>query len=306
VVERRAAELGCPLARLGREIELEVEIAAPDATRLRYREGELDFAAELRVPGGTRPPTPRSRWPRHGGCSRRSIRVARGRRARGAGRDAAARARRDPRARALDRGGLRAHGRSAHALAAVLARLRAPVDFVLSVSAGKDTGAILAALLPLARSLTLTRAEPVRSLDPRRSPRRRARCPRSSRCASCPTRTSRCARARGARGGRSAMRDRIGVPGRHRAARARVVGAGRERPNCGPGRHLASLRGRGCRPGHSGHLDCDPSSQQATCHGELRAASGAPRPRSSARFRLHCAGLLVGSPTRSDTIRVTC
>jgi dihydrofolate synthase/folylpolyglutamate synthase len=37
---------------------------------------------------------------------------------------------------------------------------------VLSISAGKDLAAILAALLPLARSLTLTRAEPVRSLDP--------------------------------------------------------------------------------------------------------------------------------------------
>src|SRR5215468_4841731 len=38
VVERRAAELGCTLARVGREIDVEVEVAG-DATRLRYREG---------------------------------------------------------------------------------------------------------------------------------------------------------------------------------------------------------------------------------------------------------------------------
>jgi dihydrofolate synthase/folylpolyglutamate synthase len=55
---------------------------------------------------------------------------------------------------------------SARALASVLARLARPVDFVLSISSGKDIEAILAALLPHARSLTLTRAEPTRSLDP--------------------------------------------------------------------------------------------------------------------------------------------
>ena len=55
---------------------------------------------------------------------------------------------------------------SARALAAVLARLAQPLHLVLSISAGKDARAILEALLPLARALTLTRAEPVRSLDP--------------------------------------------------------------------------------------------------------------------------------------------
>jgi folylpolyglutamate synthase/dihydropteroate synthase len=34
------------------------------------------------------------------------------------------------------------------------------------VSSGKDIASILGALLPHARSLTLTRAEPIRSLDP--------------------------------------------------------------------------------------------------------------------------------------------
>ncbi|HKA15616.1 MAG TPA: Mur ligase family protein [Myxococcota bacterium] len=167
VVERRAAELGCPLARIGREIEVEAETGAPDRTRLRYREGELRFEVDLRAPGAHQ-------------AANAALAVAAARRVL---------APEDPaRIAAAARAGLAAAelparveivshapwivvdaahtGASARALAAVLARLAAPVDFVLSVSAGKDTGAILAALLPLARSLTLTRAEPVRSLDP--------------------------------------------------------------------------------------------------------------------------------------------
>lgn len=167
VVERRAAELGCPLARLGREIELAVELAAADATRLRYREGELRFAAELRVPGAHQ-------------AANAALAVAAVRRllasSKPADLAAAARAgllaaRLPARVEVLARAPWivvdAAHtGASARALAAVLHQLGRPVDFVMSVSAGKDTGAILSALLPLARSLTLTRAEPVRSLDP--------------------------------------------------------------------------------------------------------------------------------------------
>jgi dihydrofolate synthase/folylpolyglutamate synthase len=56
---------------------------------------------------------------------------------------------------------------SARALAAALARLpRRRVRLVLSISAGKDVDAILAALLPLAHEVTATRAEPARSLAP--------------------------------------------------------------------------------------------------------------------------------------------
>jgi dihydrofolate synthase/folylpolyglutamate synthase len=55
---------------------------------------------------------------------------------------------------------------SARALAAAIAPIpRARTHVVLSVSAGKDLAAILEALLPLASSVTVTRAEPARSLD---------------------------------------------------------------------------------------------------------------------------------------------
>jgi dihydrofolate synthase/folylpolyglutamate synthase len=168
VVERRAAELGCPLARIGREIEVAVEIDTPDAQHIRFRERDLCFTASLRVAGVHQ-------------AANAGLAVA------------AARRVLDPRlAPALladvARAGLEATelparveilerapwvvvdaahtAASARALAAVLAGLGRPVDFVLSISAGKDTRSILAALLPLARSLTLTRAEPMRSLDP--------------------------------------------------------------------------------------------------------------------------------------------
>jgi dihydrofolate synthase/folylpolyglutamate synthase len=56
---------------------------------------------------------------------------------------------------------------SARALASALRVLpRRSLHLVLSVSAGKDLAAILDALLPLATRVTVTRAEPARSLDP--------------------------------------------------------------------------------------------------------------------------------------------
>lgn len=56
---------------------------------------------------------------------------------------------------------------SARALARVLEELGSPpTRFVLSISVGKDTAAILEALLPFAESVTATRAEPARSLAP--------------------------------------------------------------------------------------------------------------------------------------------
>ncbi len=167
VVERRAAEVGCSLARLGREIELEVEVAAPDATRLRYREGELRFAATLRVPGAHQAANAALAV----ACVQRAFAPGDPASLADAARAGLEAARLPARIEILERAPWivvdAAHtGASARALAAWLSRLARPVDFVLSISTGKDTGAILAALLPLAHSLTLTRAEPVRSLDP--------------------------------------------------------------------------------------------------------------------------------------------
>jgi dihydrofolate synthase/folylpolyglutamate synthase len=57
---------------------------------------------------------------------------------------------------------------SARALAATLARIpRRRSHLVLSVSGGKDLAAICAALVPEADQVTVTRAEPIRSLDPK-------------------------------------------------------------------------------------------------------------------------------------------
>jgi dihydrofolate synthase/folylpolyglutamate synthase len=56
---------------------------------------------------------------------------------------------------------------SAAALARTLARIpRRRGHLVLSVSAGKDLAAICRSLVPFADQLTITRAEPVRSLEP--------------------------------------------------------------------------------------------------------------------------------------------
>jgi dihydrofolate synthase/folylpolyglutamate synthase len=167
VVEQRAAELGCPLARLGSEIEAEAEIAAPDATLLRYREGELQFEARLAVPGAHQAANAAIAV---AAVTRALAPVAPDRLA-AAARAGLAAARLPARIEILSRAPWivvdAAHtGASARALADVLQRIGRRVDFVLSVSAGKDTAAILSALLPFARSLTLTRAEPVRSLDP--------------------------------------------------------------------------------------------------------------------------------------------
>lgn len=168
VLERRATELGCPLTRLGVELEVDVSGDLLDGVRVAIRDGDFKVDASLAVPGEHQ-------------AANAAIAVAAVRRLLDATRS-------DTEMRRLCVAGLaaaRLPGRvevlsrdpwvivdaahtaaSARALATVLARLALPVDFVLSISSGKDIGAILAALLPHAKSLTLTRAEPTRSLDP--------------------------------------------------------------------------------------------------------------------------------------------
>jgi len=169
VVEARARELGAPLARLGREIGLEVTGAdALEGGRVRIADGPLQVEVRLRVPGAHQ-------------AANAALAVAAVRRLLGPGfpvprlaaavREGLAGTALPGRVEILDRAPWvivdSAHtAASARALAGVLERIAVPVHLVLSVSAGKDTRAILEALLPHANAVTLTRAEPVRSLDP--------------------------------------------------------------------------------------------------------------------------------------------
>jgi dihydrofolate synthase / folylpolyglutamate synthase len=163
VVERRAAEVGAPIARFGRDFEAELVEADLEGSRIRLRDGAVETTVRLPLLGapsvhnaalalacakrmlGDAVPTPalaelaRVELPgRIEVMCRRPVIVV----------DAAHTA------------------DSARALASVLEQVARPLHLVLSISDGKDVGAILAALLPLASSLVLTRAEPARSMAP--------------------------------------------------------------------------------------------------------------------------------------------
>ncbi len=168
VVAARARELGVPVSRLGREIEVEVGEAGLDGIALRATDGSFALEAALPLLG------------RHQ-AENAALALACVRRLPGRAPDAAlAPAARRAFANAQLPGRVELLGRrpwlvvdaahtaaSARALAAALSPIpRKRTHLVLSVSAGKDLAAILAALLPLAESVTVTRAEPARSLDP--------------------------------------------------------------------------------------------------------------------------------------------
>ncbi len=167
VVLARAREVGAPVSQLGRDFHAEVLDEASDGLRVRLRDGALDCQVTLPVLG------------RHQ-AGNAALAVA----------CAARLAPRDPGtwpeqvARGLAAAVLPgrievlghepwiavdgAHtGASARALATVLGQLEpAPLHLVLSISSGKDVPAILEALLPHASRVTVTRAEPTRSLAP--------------------------------------------------------------------------------------------------------------------------------------------
>jgi len=163
VVTARARELGAPLARSGVDFVAE----SRGGGHIALRDGPLEIEAELRSPA-----------PHQAGnaglalaCVRRAGGVADALLAeRGAA--ALASARLPGRAELLRRRPAilvdSAHTpASAVALARVLDELGSPpTRFVLSISADKDRRAILEALLRHARSVTVTRAEPTRSLAP--------------------------------------------------------------------------------------------------------------------------------------------
>jgi dihydrofolate synthase/folylpolyglutamate synthase len=168
VVAERAARLGCPLVRLGHELELEPLTEEVFGSRFRFADGPFRAELALAAPG------------RHQlsnaalalACARRLGVVGDAELAKAAERAFAsvvlpARIEICSRAPWIVVDG--AHtAASARALAATLARIpRRRSHLVLSVSGGKDLAAICAALVPEAEQVTVTRAEPFRSLDPK-------------------------------------------------------------------------------------------------------------------------------------------
>jgi len=167
-VEARAQDVGAPRVRLGHELQLEILEEEPIATRFAWRDGPVSLRTRLAWPG----PHQAANAALALACVRRL----------GAVEDAAlpelasralASVRLEARAEILgERPWLVVDGAhtaaSATTLAAVLARLpRRRAHLVLSVSAGKDLGALCRALVPCVQTVTVTRAEPVRSLQPK-------------------------------------------------------------------------------------------------------------------------------------------
>jgi dihydrofolate synthase/folylpolyglutamate synthase len=167
VVEARARELGCPLARLERELRVELLDEPLEGSRFRFADGGFALEVTLAAPGRHQVANAALAL----ACVRRTGAVDEA-----ALRDAApaafAQVELPGRVEILAREPWivvdGAHtAASARALAATLARIpRRRSHLVLSVSAGKDLAAICAALVPQANLVTVTRAEPVRSLDP--------------------------------------------------------------------------------------------------------------------------------------------
>ena len=165
VVEERAARVGCTLARYGSDFDAEILEEDLDSQRIRFREGSLVFEADLSVAGAHQAQNAALAL----ACVRRMGAVPDGALA-AAARRAFATASLPARIEFLShRPWLvvdAAHtAASAAALARTLARIpRRRGRLVLSVSTGKDLAAICRSLVPFADELTITRAEPIRSL----------------------------------------------------------------------------------------------------------------------------------------------
>jgi dihydrofolate synthase/folylpolyglutamate synthase len=167
VLADRAREVGAELAWLGTDFEVAVRKAGPEGLALRLRDGAVAIDATVPVLGVHQ-------------AANAALALACARRAGVAGDPDLAEAALRGFAAAELPGRIEVLGRSpwllvdgahtavsAHALASVLASLpRRRSHLVLSISSGKDTESILAALLPEADAVTVTRAEPARSLAP--------------------------------------------------------------------------------------------------------------------------------------------
>jgi dihydrofolate synthase/folylpolyglutamate synthase len=168
VVEARARELGCPLARLGQELTLTIADEGLEGSRFTLADGDFRAALALHPPG------------RHH-VTNAALAVAAVRRLGLVPDDRLAKAAALAFETAALPGRVEIRSRSpwividgahtaasARALAETLRRIpRRRSHLVLSVSGGKDLAAICDALVPEADVVTVTRAEPVRSLDPK-------------------------------------------------------------------------------------------------------------------------------------------
>ena len=167
VVLARAAAVGAPARMLGRDFHVEVARADLDGLALRLRDGDFAVDATLPLLG-------------HHHATNAALAVACVRALDAHDPATLADAVRHGFANASLPGRIEVISRapfivvdsahteaSARALAAALAVVpRGASHLVLSISAGKDLMAILGALLPLVDQVTVTRAEPSRSLDP--------------------------------------------------------------------------------------------------------------------------------------------
>ncbi len=167
VVEERARELGCPLARLGHEFLLEDVSDSLAGVRFRIRDAGLALEVALSAAGAHQAHNAALAL----ACVRR-LAVASDAAIAAAAPRALAAAQLPARAEVLSRAPWvvvdGAHtAASARALASVLAHVPHRLShLVLSVSAGKDLARICEALAPYAGRVTVTRADPIRSLTP--------------------------------------------------------------------------------------------------------------------------------------------
>jgi dihydrofolate synthase/folylpolyglutamate synthase len=168
VVETKARELGAPLARLGRDFDMEILDRDLEAQLVRLTDGQLRVDARLAALG-----THQARNAALAlACVARAPGVVQAERLIEAAERGFAAARLPGRTELIGRSPWvlvdSAHTRaSAAALAAVLRRIpRRRSHLVLSISAGKDADAIVQHLLPEVNEVTVTRADPVRSLAP--------------------------------------------------------------------------------------------------------------------------------------------
>ncbi len=162
----RAREVGAPCVELGRDFQSRLEDGGSGRPLVRVEDGPLRIEVHLDAPGEHQADNAALAV----ACVRRALRAS------SALAEAVARgltdARLPGRIEVLSRRPTlvvdAAHtAASARALARTLCSLpRRRTRLVLSISAGKDTDAILSALLPLADEVTVTRAEATRSLAP--------------------------------------------------------------------------------------------------------------------------------------------